>query len=158
MIEKEFLEVIQTNIGLIHKICKLYRDSKEDREDLFQEIILQLWKAFPSFQKNAKISTWIYKIALNTAVAIFRKKKLAVIYSTILPEYIDDEPNEELASRQEQLFTVIKQLNDSEKAILTLYFEELSYKEIAEIIGISENNVNVKMNRIRIKIQKLLIK
>ncbi len=74
MIEKEFLEIIQTNSGIIHKICRLYRESKEDREDLFQEITFQLWKAFPLFQKNSKISTWIYRVALNTAVATFRKK------------------------------------------------------------------------------------
>lgn len=156
MIENAFLSIVKDNNGIIHKICRLYRNSKEDREDLFQEIIFQLWKAYPSFKENAKISTWLYRVALNTAVATYRKKTPSIDYVPILPDYSNDkhEPDD----RQEQLFAVIKQLNESDKAILTLYFEELSHKEIAEVIGITENNVSVKMNRIKGKIQKLLIK
>jgi len=75
MDEHPFLVLIQEHQGIIHKICRLYRDSKEDREDLFQEITYQLWKSFPSFKGEAKVSTWMYRIALNTAIASFRKKK-----------------------------------------------------------------------------------
>ncbi|MEJ2905227.1 RNA polymerase sigma factor [Pedobacter panaciterrae] len=158
MDEQPFLVLIQEHQGIIHKICRLYRDSKEDREDLFQEITYQLWKSFPSFKREAKVSTWMYRIALNTAIASFRKKRLDVEYHQVLPDLPDDEVDEEYAIRQESLFATLKQLNESERAIVALYLDDLSYRQIAEIIGINENNVGVKLNRIKLKIQKLLIR
>ena len=157
MDEQPFLTLIQEHQGIIHKICRLYRDGKEDREDLFQEITYQLWKSFPSFKGEAKISTWMYRIALNTAIASFRKKRLDVEYQPVLPDLPDHEVNEEHAIRQERLFAALKQLNEGERAIITLYLDELSYRQIAEIIGINESNVGVKLNRIKLKIQKLII-
>lgn len=157
MDEKPFLALIQEHQGIIHKICRLYRDGKEDREDLFQEITYQLWKSFPAFKGEAKVSTWMYRIALNTAIASFRKKRLDIEYQPILPDLADHEVNDEHAIRQEKLFAALKQLNESEKAIITLYLDELSYRQIAEIIGVSENNIGVKINRIKLKIQKLII-
>lgn len=158
MDEIQFLQLITEHQGIIHKVCRLYRDSKEDREDLFQEISYQLWKAVSSFKGEAKLSTWIYRVALNTAIASFRKKKPDIEYSPILPDVPEEMQNEELALRQEQLFAILKQLDDAEKAIITLYLEELSYQQIAEVIGINENYVGVKLNRVKNKIQKLLIK
>ncbi|NQX55722.1 sigma-70 family RNA polymerase sigma factor [Pedobacter panaciterrae] len=158
MDEQPFLVLIQEHQGIIHKICRLYRDSKEDREDLFQEITYQLWKSFPSFKREAKVSTWMYRIALNTAIASFRKKRLDVEYHQVLPDLPDDEVDEEYAIRQESLFATLKQLNESERAIVALYLDDLSYRQIAEIIGINENNVGVKLNRVKLKIQKLLIR
>lgn len=158
MDEQPFLVLIQEHQGIIHKICRLYRDSKEDREDLFQEITYQLWKSFPSFKREAKVSTWMYRIALNTAIASFRKKRLDVEYHQVLPDLPDDEVDEEYAIRQESLFATLKQLNESERAIVALYLDDLSYRQIAEIIGINENNVGIKLNRIKLKIQKLLIR
>src|SRR5215217_2272844 len=98
----------------------------------------------------------MYRIALNTAIASFRKKKPAVEFHPVLPDYAEEGQDEELALRQEQLFAALRQLDDAEKAIITLYLEDLSYKQIAEVAGISENNVGVKLNRIKNKIQKLL--
>ncbi|WP_214226096.1 sigma-70 family RNA polymerase sigma factor [Pedobacter sp. B4-66] len=158
MDEQPFLVLIQEHQGIIHKICRLYRDSKEDREDLFQEITYQLWKSFSSFKGEAKVSTWMYRIALNTAIASFRKKTPDVEYHPILPDLPDDEVDEDYAVRQKSLFATLKQLNESERAIIALYLDDLSYKQIAEIIGINENNLGVKLNRIKIKIQKLLIR
>lgn len=158
MNEVQFLAIIKEHQAIIHKICRLYRESKEDREDLFQEITFQLWKSLPGFKGEAKISTWIYRIGLNTAIAIFRKNKPEIEYSPVLPDMPEEQQNEELALRQERLFVVLKLLDDSEKAIITLYFEDLTYQQIAEIIGINENYVGVKLNRIKNKIQKLLIK
>jgi len=158
MDEAQFLALIKEHQGIIHKICRLYRESKEDREDLFQEITFQLWKSLPNFKGNAKISTWIYRIALNTAIAAFRKKKPDIEYASILPDLPEEQPSEELPLRQERLFTALKQLDDSEKAIITLYLEDFNYQQIAEVIGINENHVGVKLNRIKHKIQKLLIK
>jgi RNA polymerase sigma factor (sigma-70 family) len=143
---------------MVHKICYLYRDSKEDREDLFQEITFQLWKAWPQFKSEAKVTTWMYRVALNTAIAVFRKKRPKLEYPDVLPDLPDEELNEEAAYRQTQLFAALKQLDATEKAIITLYFEEMSYRQIAEVLGISENNVGVKINRIKNKIQKFIIK
>ena len=158
MNETAFLTLMAEHQGIIHKICRLYRDSREDREDLFQEITFQLWKSFPSFKGNSLISTWLYRIALNTAIASYRKEKPTIDYVETLPEFAEEPQNEELILRQERLFTAMKQLSESEKAIIALYLDDLSYLQIAEILGISENNVGVKINRIKTKIQQLLVK
>jgi RNA polymerase sigma-70 factor (ECF subfamily) len=153
MDETQFMRLIEEHQGIIHKICRLYRDVKEDREDLFQEIVFQLWKSVPTFSGKASFSTWMYKVALSTAIVTFRKKKLPVIYTPVLPE----KPEAIQESEQtERLFAALKRLNDEEKALITLYLEELSYREIAEITGMTENNVGVKLNRIKSKIQQLL--
>ncbi|WP_428664163.1 RNA polymerase sigma factor [Runella sp.] len=158
MNETAFLTLMAEHQGIIHKICRLYRDSREDREDLFQEITFQLWKSFPSFKGNSLISTWLYRIALNTAIASYRKEKPTIDYVETLPEFAEESQNEELILRQERLLAAIKQLSESEKAIIALYLDDLSYLQIAEILGISENNVGVKINRIKTKIQQLLAK
>lgn len=157
-LEKDFLIHLSQYNAMIHKLCRLYRDSLEDREDLFQEIVFQLWKSYPKFKGEAKISTWMYRIALNTAIASFRKKTTTINYSAQLADFAEELPNDELELRQERLFRVLKLLDDGEKALIALYFEELSYQEIAEITGINENYVGVKLNRIKSKIKTLLNK
>lgn len=149
----QFIQQIDLHQHIIHKICRLYRDSKEDREDLFQEIVFQLWKAAPSFEGRSKFSTWMYKIALSTALAGFRKKRPPVVYPETLPERADH-PQQEQHIQSEQLMEALKKLDDADKALITLYLEDLSYQEIAEITGISENYVGVKLNRIKSKLQK----
>lgn len=156
MDEALFLALVSKHQGIIHKICRLYRDVQVDREDLFQEIMFQLWKSHHTFKNESKISTWIYRVALNTAIASFRRKKHAIEYAPVLPDLADEQPDEELTFRQERLFNALKRLNDGDKAIITLYLEDLSYQQIAEITGISENNVGVKLNRIKIKIKNFL--
>lgn len=158
MNETLFLNLILEHQAIIQKICRLYRDSLEDREDLFQEIIYQLWRAIPSFNGKAKVSTWLYRVALNTAIASFRKKSPKVSYVDTLPDLPEATQSEELAIRQERLFAALKQLDDSEKAIVALYLDDLSYQQIAEITGINENYVGVRLNRIKNKLQKLLTK
>lgn len=156
MSEKEFLSMIQANQGIIHKVCRIYRDSREDREDLFQEVIFQLWRSYPSFSGGSKISTWLYRIALNTAMASFRKNKPNVILTESLPDlqfqHIDDECNES----QGKLLAGIIQLSEPDRALIALYLDELSYRQIAGILGISESNVGVKLTRIKIRLQKLI--
>jgi RNA polymerase sigma factor (sigma-70 family) len=155
MQDSQFLELITQHQGIIHKVCRLYRDSREDREDLFQEIVFQVWKALPGFEGRAKITSWMYRIALNTAMATFRKRKTPISYVENLPDYTE-ETNDEEASRREQMMLALQQLTDTEKALITLYFEDLSYEEIAEITGINANHVGVKLHRIKTKLQKLL--
>jgi RNA polymerase sigma factor (sigma-70 family) len=156
MDEKQFLKLITEHQGIIHKICRLYRDTAADREDLFQEIVFQLWRGINAFRGDAKPSTWIYRVALNTAIASFRKRKPDIEYAPQLPDMLEEDESEELALRRERLFAAIKQLSDGEKAIVALYLDDMDHRQIAEITGITENNVAVKLNRIKTKIQKLL--
>lgn len=151
MNETQFTTLIDQHQGIIHKICRLYRDSREDREDLFQEIVYQLWKSVPTYKGGSGFSTWMYKIALSTAIVTFRKKTPRIIYTPELPD--NPEAVQENTLHTDKLFAALKQLNDEEKALITLYLEELSYKEIADIMGITENNVGVKLSRIKTKIK-----
>ncbi|OQP52495.1 RNA polymerase sigma factor [Niastella populi] len=154
MDQSQFLALIAEHQGIILKICRIYRNTKEDRDDLFQEIVFQLWKSAPSFEGRAKFSTWMYRIALSTAIATYRKKKPAIHYTAVLP-YAQEEQVDN-GEQRERLYEALARLNDADKALITLYLEDLSYQEIAAITGLSENNVGVKLNRIKNKIQQLL--
>ena len=156
MSEKEFLSMIQDNQGIIHKICRIYRDSPEDREDLFQEVIFQLWRSYPSFSGISKSSTWLYRIALNTAMASFRKNKPNVTSAEYLPDVQFENIANEDNGRQEELFVAIRQLSEPDRALIALYLDDLSYQQIAVILGISEGNVGVKLTRIKLRLQKII--
>ncbi len=152
----KFTTEILPHQALIHKICRMYRDTLEDQEDLFQEIIYQLWKSYPKFEGKSKITTWMYRIGLNTAIATFRKPKVNLLYSDSIPESKQlPEINSE-HWREDLLFAAIRKLDEDERAFIALYLEELSYAEIAEVIGISENNVGVRLNRIKKKLKEIL--
>ncbi len=154
--EKDFLKIIDEHQNIIHKISRLYRNSKEDREDLFQEIVLQLWKAFPNFRQESKVTTWMYRIALNTAIAVFRKKNVEVELKVDIPEKFHPSDANEISENEEKMYSALRKLNDAEKAIISLYLEDYSYREIAELTGISENNTGVKINRIKNKLKQIL--
>lgn len=154
--ETEFLGLIHENQKIIHKICKLYRDNREDQEDLFQEIVYQLWKSYPGFRRESKVSSWIYRIALNTAIATYRKSKISIDYYEEFPEHIHPSNEKTISENEERLFWALRKLNDSEKAVISLYLEDFNYKEIAEITGISDNNVGVRLNRIKNKLKQIL--
>lgn len=154
--EKQFLEMITMHKAAIHKVSRLYRDSPEDREDLFQDIILQLWQSFPKFEGRSGQSTWIYKIALNTAMACYRKKNITLSFPERLPDKEDSNVDYENREREEQLFVILKKLNEADRALLALYFEDFGYREMAEITGLSENHIAVKMGRIRSRLKKIL--
>lgn len=155
--EKEFLTTIHKYQNIIYKVCKLYRDSKEDQEDLFQETVYQLWKSYPTFKGEAKVSSWIYRVALNTAIAVYRKKnKLSVDYFETFPETIHPTAGQAVSENEERLFGALKVLNDAEKAVISLYLEGFTYEEMAAITGISESNVGVRLNRIKNKLKHIL--
>lgn len=153
--EKDFVALINQHRGLIFKICHLYADSPADKEDLFQDIVLQLWRAFPSFKGEALISTWMYRVALNTAISWFRKEKRKPGVQGLsgaelqLPEIA---PTAEI----EILHQAIQYLTQVEKAIIILYLDEKSYQEISDIVGISLSNVGVRINRIKAKLEKIV--
>ena len=154
--EKEFLDAIHDYQKIIYKICKVYRDSREDQEDLFQEIVYQLWKAYPGFKRAAKVSSWIYRIALNTAIAVYRKSKISIDYYQEFPEHIHPANEKTVSENEERLFCALRKLNDSEKAVISLYLEDFSYQEIADITGLSESNIGVRLNRIKNKLKQIL--
>lgn len=158
--ETEFIHLIETNQGIVHKICRIYSDSPEEHEDLFQEIVLQLWKSFDSFKGDSKFTTWMYRVSLNTAITLIRKKKRTVLTSSIdQRDYFNisaAQPDPEKEARLESLYIAIKKLNDIERAVVIQYLEDLPYREIANNLGISEVNARVKMNRIKTKLKKLM--
>ncbi|RYE54046.1 MAG: sigma-70 family RNA polymerase sigma factor [Sphingobacteriales bacterium] len=156
MKEQEFLNMVYDNQGIIHKICRIYRDSPEDREDLVQEVVFQLWRSFPSFSGDAKVSTWLYRIALNTAMASFRKNKPNIVLAEHLPDFQIENNNGERNDAQEKLLSAIRQSSEPDRALIALYLEELTYQEISGILGITESNVGAKLTRIRMRLQKLM--
>lgn len=145
--------------GIVHKVCRLYCTDPGDRRDLFQEILLQLWRAWPRFRGEAKISTWMYRIALNTAISDLRKRKrrpeLEQMPEGELKIGMND-PSLEDREKSTFLYNAINQLSKVEKAIVMLYLESHSYEEIAEIVGITPNHVGVKLSRIKQKLKQLL--
>lgn len=157
--EKEFINIINKNQGIIHKVCRMYLESEEERKDLFQEILLQLWRSYPKFREESKISTWMYRVALNTAISSFKKKKRNPQKQGLSPnlEEIADKPYSfEYEEKLKVLYQAIEKLSKVEKAIVMLYFEDYSTEDIGEIVGITANNVRVKMNRIKGKLQKIV--
>ena len=156
MTENVFLKILEEHQGIIYKVCRMYRDTKEDQEDLFQEIALQLWKAYPKFREESKISTWMYRIALNTAIAIFRKNKINLEFKDTIPKSISQNHYDASSENEERLFEAIRILNKADRAIIALYLEDYPYKDIAKIIGITENNVGVKISRIKEKLKTIL--
>jgi RNA polymerase sigma-70 factor, ECF subfamily len=155
--EKKFVNLINEHQGLIHKVCIMYENDREVRNDLFQEIVLQLWKSFPSFRGEAKISTWMYRIALNTAISGFRKETRKIVTEDLKEMHFNiSEHGDESEEKLQKLQWAIRQLNEIDRAMIVMALEEVPYEEIAETIGISQNNVRVRMNRIREKLRKLM--
>lgn len=143
---------------MLYKVCRMYCRAETDRQDLLQEIVLQLWRSFPSFRGEARISTWIYRIALNTAISGLRKQKRVI--TSVDPEWLpaewqDFEDGVEKEAQLKLLYAAIDQLSEVERALTMLYLEDKSYQEMEEILGISQNNLRVKMNRIRDKLRKI---
>jgi len=158
--QQEFIKQLNENQRIIHKICKIYMDNPSDHEDLFQEIVIQLWKAYPNFRGEAKFSTWAYRIGLNTTLALFRKRKRDVPADSmeILPEIKIAEENDDQTAQIQAMYDAIHQLSDVEKALIMMYLDDKPYREISEILGITEGNARVKMNRAKEKLKTLIKK
>jgi len=153
-VEKDkFISVIRDNQNLIYKICISYCSNPGNRKDLQQEILMQLWSSFSKFDGRVKISTWIYRIALNTAISFYRNdckhkdKKVTLDASIIsLSNFATDSEHDEHIV---MLYHFIEHLNEMDKALILLYLDNNKYKDIADILGISETNVATKMSRIK---------
>ena len=155
---RHFLELIHSHQSIIHKICFVYCKNKADQEDLQQEIILQLWKSFPSFLENAAFSTWMYRVALNTAINQTRRPGLLLDTSSSPEIPYDPSDSYHLSEEIQILYRAISRLQKVEKAIILLWLEEKSYDEIAETIGITVKNVSVRLVRIRTKLAEIISK
>ncbi len=159
-IEQDFITLAEQHQGIIHKVCSMYCSNESDRKDLFQDILIQWWRAFPSFKGQSKFTTWAYRVAINTAISNYRKQKRRPNLNALsidefqIPDLTYKSIEEE--ERSQYLYQAINQLSKVEKAIMMLYLEEYSYDEIAEMIGITKSNVGVKINRIKAKLKKIL--
>lgn len=158
-LKNSFVELLEKHQNIVHKVCRLYTNNYDAHNDLFQEITIQLWKAYPKFRGDAKFSTWMYRVALNTAITLYRKSKRQVatqnfdgVSFKMKAEDYDDTTDQ----RINVLYKAIHQLNDIEKALIFLYLEDKDHKEISETLGISEVNSRVKMNRIKTKLRTIL--
>jgi RNA polymerase sigma factor (sigma-70 family) len=141
--------MLMDHAGMIHKLSYMYSNSDSECEDLKQEINYQLIKSYPRFREESKLSTWVYKVALFTALAQIRKQQKDISYVSEIPE--NATPAEE--NHWEELMIAIKQLPEIDRSIIFLYLEDRSYKEMAEILGITESNLGVKLNRIKKKLK-----
>lgn len=145
-------------VGIIIKICRAYTNSQEDFEDYYQEVCLQIWRSKDNFREQCEWSTWVYRVALNVCLTLFKKQKKGkrVFTSDPLPDHakVDNEAfgDEHL----NQLFAAIKRLSEVDRAVILLYLDEKPYQEIADILGTNPNNIGVRVNRIKERLKKII--
>lgn len=158
--EQEFLSRIEQHKGILYKVSKMYMDRTDDQEDLFQEIVLQLWKAYDSFKNESLFSTWMYRVAINTAIVFLKNEKRKTdkfeLKSTEIEEEASDSEVKE--SQIEHFYRAVQKLEKIDKAIIFYQLEGFSHKEIGQNLGISEVNARVKLNRAKEKLKELIKK
>ena len=158
-LEQEFLEKIEKHKGVIFKISKMYMDNFDDQKDLFQEITFQVWKAYPTFEGKSQFSTWLYRVALNTAIIFLKSEKKRSFIKNDQVENIKivaDDYDDHQEKNLEKMYKAIHQLNEIDKALIFYYLQDYSGKEIAENMGITEVNARVKLNRAKEKLKQLI--
>jgi RNA polymerase sigma factor (sigma-70 family) len=153
-----FLKLLEEHRGILIKVTKIYMDNRADREDLEQEIIFQLWRSYQRFAGKSKFSTWMYRVALNTAITYFKKDKRRVDKSAFneKTEIKADEHDDTKDSQLIYFYKAVQELNKVEKALILLFIEGQSHKEIGESLGLTEGNARVKLNRTKKKIQQII--
>ena len=158
--EHEFLTRIDSHKGILYKVSKMYMDSRDDQQDLFQEIICQLWKVYDTFRGESQFSTWMYRVAINTAIVFLKKEKRKVDKYDIPSENIREEENEATLkeSQLEHFYKAVQKLDPIDKAILFYQLEGFSHREIGQNLGISEGNARVKLNRAKDRLKELIKK
>lgn len=157
--EERFLKDINDNMGIIHKISGIYASGEADREDLKQEMLFHLWKSYAAYQGKAKFSTWMYQVCLNTGITFFKKRKNTPV--ELVGEYdrnVLSSSAPSVLDKTALLHQALKKLSSINRAIILLYFEELSYREIAEITGLTKANISVRLVRIKKELEKELMK
>lgn len=158
-LEHKFITEFQENQNIIHKVCRIYTNNQEAHNDLFQEITIQLWNAYPKFRGDSKLSTWMYRIGLNTAITLYRKSKRSIVtqdFDNVLHRIESTSYDDTEEQQLKLMYKAIHQLSDIDKALIFLYLEDKNYREISETLGISEVNARVKMNRIKTRLRTIL--
>ena len=157
--DEEFLNIFQKNIGIVIKISRAYTSNHQDKEDLINDIALELWKSFKRFSGNVKISTWIYRVALNTSMNYKRQKKRESLFFSLNEFKKEDNfswlQEQDSSSGLDIIYQCIDELNEMNKAIILLYLDGNSHDEISEITGISKTNVGTRIGRIKEQIKNL---
>jgi len=157
--ENQFLELLQQHKGILHKVCRIYVSDEKDQRDLLQEIILQLWSAYDSFRGDSQFSTWMYRVALNTAIVFYKKEARRQRLFLPLSNEALSKSISVVDDQKEQLvlfYKALQELNKIEKAVIFLYMQGLPGAEIAECLGISPQNARVRINRTKQKLQQIL--
>lgn len=154
MSEKEFLSQLKKHQNIIYKLVHLYANSEEDRKDLYQEIVLQAWKTYPSFRGDAKFGTWLYRLCLNTIFTLQRKKNK--IEYTDTNQYEEQLTTSSVYDDAERLYKAIRTLPETERAIVSLHLDGYNNQEISDMIGITPNLTGVKLHRAKQQLANLL--
>ena len=155
-LEKEFLEMITAQQRTVFKVCYIYAKDQDDLNDLFQEVVLNLWKSFPHYRGDSKLSTWVYRIAMNTCITFLRRSNSRPQTIPLTLDVVSQLAEEESRAGQlKELYRLINQLGKLERALILLWLEERSYQDMADILGISKANVAVKLNRTKEKLKQM---
>ncbi len=149
-LEDQYVALIQKHEGILHKVISLHIDDAEDKKDLFQEILLQAWKSFEKFEGKSAFSTWLYKVALNTVFNFKKSEKKKEKSGEAALEMTEQQS--EKKENHELLYYLIRQLDRVDRTLMTLHLDGFKNKEIAEIIGLTTNHVNVKIHRLKTQI------
>ena len=154
-----FMQQLNQHLGIAHKVCGLYFDDAEEKQDVVQEMLYQLWRSYPGFDGRSKFSTWMYRVCLNTALT-YRRKESKRKTQPLSPSHyqIPDEPANHREESMQLLFDAIATLSPLNKAIVLLYLEDLSYEEIAQVTGLTKSNVSVRLVRIKKELEKMMKK
>ncbi len=154
--KQHFQKITEQHKGILHKVARIYCPNEEDRQDLIQEIMIQIWKSMPRYNNEFKISTWLYRISINVAISFYRKNTTLTGKFTRLDEQTEQIPNDDKTEEELQLSLLeqfINELKEMDKALMLLYLEDKSHADISEILGISVSNVGTKISRIKEKIK-----
>ena len=152
-----FIKLINQNLGIAHKVCRIYFSDKNERQDVLQEMMYQLWRSYERFDERSKFSTWMYRVCLNTALTYRRKLKRGFTESLSGDHYqIPEQPSKKEDESTSLLFDAIATLSNLNKTIILLYLEDMRYEEIAAITGLSKSNVSVRLVRIKKELEILL--
>lgn len=154
--KKDFIDLLEKNRGIIHKICLMYTNTVTDKEDLYQEICLQLWRSVRRYRGESKFTTWLYRVAINTAINSIRKKKRSINTVELDPERHYEIKDNHREQKTSILLKAISRLNRIDRAIVLLWLEEKKYEEISEIMGLKRSTVSVRLVRIRRKLEELI--